>query len=109
MADRGDPWDYRESEEDNGRGHMRNESTASTMNAPLQKGNYVDGSSYLPPSYPPQPQSQFERQQSTRTALSHPSSAYTQGSQPTTPANNYYGSGGPVRQPTPTQAHPSGY
>ncbi|OJA10836.1 hypothetical protein AZE42_00254 [Rhizopogon vesiculosus] len=97
MADRGDPWDYRTSaEEDNGRGHMRNESTASTMNPPLQKENYADGSSYLPSTYPPQ------RQQSTRTAVSQPSSAY---SQPT----NHHGSGSPIRQHAPTQAHASGY
>lgn len=101
MADRGDPWNYRASaDEDDGRGHMRNGSTASTMmNAPLQKESYVDGSS----TYPPQ------RQHSTRTAVSHPSSAYTQSSQPTPYANNYYGSGGPTGQPAPTQAHPGGY
>jgi len=91
-------------DEENHHGHMRNESTASTvMNALQQKGHYVDGSSYLPPTYPPQHPSQPERQQSTRTAVSHPSNAYTQG------ANNHYGSGGPVEEPAPTKAHPSGY
>ncbi|KAG0708944.1 hypothetical protein DFH29DRAFT_993797 [Suillus ampliporus] len=108
MADRGDPWDYRASAEyDDGRGHIRNQSTASTMtNAPLQKESYAFGSSYLAPTYPPQPQPQVERQQSTRTAVSHPSSTYTQ---TPTPANNYYGSGGPIGQPATTQAHPGGY
>ena len=99
MADRGDPWDYRASaEEDNGRGHLRNESTASNaMNAPLQKENYADSSPY-PPTYPPQ-----------QTTVSHPSNAFTQTSQPTPYVNNYSGSGGPIGQPAPTQAHPGGY
>jgi hypothetical protein len=110
MADRGDPWEYRASAEEENRGHMRHESTASTvMNAPLQKEHYVDGSSYLPPTYPPQHQSQSERRQSTRTAVSHPSNAFNQGSEPAPYANNYYGSGGPVEEPAQTQAHPGGY
>ncbi|KAG1826022.1 uncharacterized protein BJ212DRAFT_319144 [Suillus subaureus] len=80
MSDRGDPWDYRASAEyEDGHGYMRNASTASTMNAPLQKERYADGQSYLTPTYPPQPQSQFERQQST------------------------------AGQPAPTQAHPGVY
>lgn len=64
-------------EYEDGHGYMRNASTASTMNAPLQKERYADGQSYLTPTYPPQPQSQFERQQST------------------------------AGQPAPTQAHPA--
>ncbi|KAG2118441.1 hypothetical protein DEU56DRAFT_837949 [Suillus clintonianus] len=109
MSDRGDPWDYRASAEyEDGRGHMRNASTASTMNAPLQKETYADGQSYLTPTYPPQPQTQFERQQSTRTAVSHPSSA-SQSPQPNPYADNHYGSGGSLGQPATTQAHPGVY
>ncbi|KAG1755201.1 uncharacterized protein EDB91DRAFT_1233953 [Suillus paluster] len=100
MADRGDPWDYRASAEyDDGRGHMRKESTASN-----QKESYAYGSSYPAPTYPPQPQSQFERQQSTRTTVSHPSST-TQ----SLPTSRAHGSGGSIGQPAPTQARPGGY
>ncbi|KAG2120994.1 uncharacterized protein F5147DRAFT_663942 [Suillus discolor] len=105
MSDRGDPWDYRASTEyEDGRGHRRNASTASTMNAPLQKERYADGQSYLTPTYPPEPQPQFERQQSTRTAPSG-----TQSPQPAPYANNYYGPDSPTGQSAPTQAHPGVY
>jgi hypothetical protein len=104
MSDRGDPWDYRASAEyEDGRGHIRNASTVSTMNAPLQKETYADGQSYLTPTYPPQPQSQFERQQSTRTA---PLSTRAQSPQPAPYANNYYCADSPAGQLPPTQAHP---
>jgi hypothetical protein len=107
MSDRGDPWDYRASAEyEDGRGHIRNASTVSTMNAPLQKETYADGQSYLTPTYPPQPQSQFERQQSTRTA---PLSTRAQSPQPAPYANNYYGADSPAGQLPPTQAHPGVY
>ncbi|KAG1864119.1 hypothetical protein DFJ58DRAFT_724767 [Suillus subalutaceus] len=107
MSDRGDPWDYRASAEyEDGRGYMRNASTASTMNAPLQKERYADGQSYLTPTYPPQPESQFERQQSTRTA---PLSTHTQSPQPAPYANNYYDADSLAGQPAPTQAHPGVY
>lgn len=89
-------------EYEDGRGHMRNASTASTMNAPLQKERYADGQSYLTPTYPPEPQPQFERQQSTRTA---PLSM--QSPQPAPYANNYYGPDSPAGQSAPTQAHPA--
>jgi hypothetical protein len=105
MSDRGDPWDSRASAEyDDGRGHMRNASTASTVNAPLQKGSYANGQSYVTPTYPPQPQ--FERQQSTRTA---PSRADTQSPQSAPYTDHYYGAGSPAGQPAPTQAHPGVY
>lgn len=88
-------------EYEDGRGHMRNASTASTMNAPLQKESYADGQSYLTPTYPPQPQSHLELQQSMRTA---PSSTYTQSPQPAPYANNYHGSSDQTGQPAPTHA-----
>jgi len=91
-------------EYEDGRGHMRNASTASTMNAPLQKERYADGQSYLTPTYPPEPQPQFERQQSTRTA---PLSM--QSPQPAPYANSYYGPDSPAGQSAPTQAHPGVY
>lgn len=91
-------------EYEDGRGHMRNASAASTMNVPLQKERYADGQSYLTPTYPPQPQ--FERQQSTRTA---PSSTHIQSPQPAPYANNYYDADSPAGQPAPTQAHPGVY
>ncbi|KAG1761906.1 hypothetical protein EDD22DRAFT_953587 [Suillus occidentalis] len=98
MSDRGDPWDSRASAEyEDGRGHMRNASTASTMNAPLQKGSYANGQSYVTPTYPPQPQ--FERT---------PSRAHTQSPQ-SAPYTDYYGTGSPAGQPAPTQAHPGVY
>jgi hypothetical protein len=93
-------------EYEDGRGHIRNASTVSTMNAPLQKETYADGQSYLTPTYPPQPQSQFERQQSTRTA---PLSTRAQSPQPAPYANNYYGADSPAGQLPPTQAHPGVY
>jgi hypothetical protein len=97
MSDRGDPWDSRASAEyEDGRGHMRNASTASTMNAPLQKGSYANGQSYVSPTYPPQPQ--FEHA---------PSRAHTQSPQSAPYTDNHYGTGSPAGQHA--QAHPGVY